>query len=278
MLKIVDYLHLKKQAGDIGVEIEVEGVDLPMETALWSRERDGSLRGEDNGEYVLRRPVAYQALPAAFAELQEAFDEAGAIIDHSNRAGVHVHINVQQLTFVQLFNYITLFLIFEEPILELCNRFRRGNHFCLRAKDAGYLPDLLRRAAEEDSVHSLNTEDIRYAAMNVTSIFKYGSVEFRSLESTSDFGRIQAWCDLLYTLKQSALSFKDPEEIMGIISMGGYGRFASEVLGTHAEKILTQPRWEEGVRRGVRTAQDIAFSRKWGVRSLDIFQKNAGLL
>ena len=278
MLKIHEYLRLRKQTGDIGVEIEVEGHHLPDETELWSRERDGSLRGAENGEYVLRKPVLHAELGAAFDQLRYAFEESGAVVDQSTRAGVHVHINVQQLTFIQLFNYITLYLIFEEPILELCDRFRRGNHFCLRAKDAGYLPALLRNAALSEDVVLLNTEDIRYSAMNVTSVFKYGSVEFRSLESTDDFDHIQGWCDLLYTLKQAALTFKDPVEIMGVVSMGGYGRFAGEVLGPHLEKIIKQPEWEQGMRRGIRTAQDIAFSRKWGVKSLDIFQKNAGLL
>ena len=37
----------KKCAGDVGVEIEVEGVNLPYPGKYWRREADGSLRGPE---------------------------------------------------------------------------------------------------------------------------------------------------------------------------------------------------------------------------------------
>lgn len=43
--------------GDVGIEIEVEGKNLPKHfEKYWRVEADGSLRGEDNAEYVLEKP------------------------------------------------------------------------------------------------------------------------------------------------------------------------------------------------------------------------------
>jgi len=272
-----DVIGLRKTLGDIGVEIEVEGRNLPGETWNWRRDADPSLRGYETAEYVLQKPVLQKDLNDVFEELKEAFKASRGTIDKGYRAGVHVHINVQELTTVELFNFITLFLMFEDSIVDFCAPFRRGNHFCLRSKDAGYLLELLWRACTEGEIRLLNTEDIRYSAMNLHSVFKYGSVEFRTLESTDDFGLIKTWCDLLYTLKESAKKFTDPRDIMMQVSGAQKKDFVKRIFEEHSYHIEKSKDWEEKMQQGIYNAQDLAFSRTWGKSSLNIFDKKAGV-
>ena len=275
MPKIIDVIPgLKPTKGDIGVEIEVEGSSLPLGTMTWRRERDNSLRGEESGEYVLNKPVPYEELTEVFNELKQSFIDSGARVDKTYRAGTHVHVNVQQLSIIELFNFITIFLILEECIVDFCEESRRGNHFCMRAKDAGYLSAVLWKCVERGNLKQMDDENIRYSAMNLSSLFKYGSVEFRCLESTDDFSRIQTWCDIIYTLKESCKQFKDPIDVMSNVSMGGYEQFVNVVMKHNSKYIFNSADWKNKVKEGIRQAQDIAFSRVWGAVNLDIFAQN----
>lgn len=275
MRNVRDAFRVPYTEGDLGIEIEVEGINLPRGTKHWRREADGSLRGMDNGEYVLNSPCLHKDLDARFAELTAAFKKAEARIDDTYRAGVHVHVNVQDLSTTQLFNMIVLWLVLEEAFVGFCAPSRRGNHFCMRAKDAGYLTEVIWNACLKGDLRLLNTEDIRYSAMNLSSLFKYGSIEFRSLESTEDFNHIKKWANMLYMLREASKRFVDPAEIMSLVSMGGYHQFVVSIMGEYAPMVFAQEGWEAMIKRGIRQAQDIAFSRKWGKLSLDIFARGA---
>lgn len=275
MATLNQILNLRPVKGDVGVEIEVEGRNLPDSTPLWRRDRDGSLKGEyDNYEYVMRVPSPIEELKNAFQELKTAFEIRRAKVDNTYRAGVHVHVNVQDFTITQLMNYVTLFLIMEECLVDFCEPSRRGNHFCLRAKDAGYFTHLLWKTCEEGDLRMLDNEDIRYSAMNLNSLFKYGSVEFRALESTQDFDKIETWSNMLFRLKVAATKFENPIKIMEAISGEGFEGFVREIMGEWFPIIKGQDGWQRKVREGVLNSQDLAYSRKWNTINLNIFKKD----
>ena len=60
-------LNKRPTKGLVGIEIEVEGSKLPKETEFgpWTYHQDGSLRGEDNAEYVLSSPIEFAAVGPA---------------------------------------------------------------------------------------------------------------------------------------------------------------------------------------------------------------------
>lgn len=253
----------KKCAGDVGVEIEVEGRHLPNPEKYWRREADGSLRGPESAEYVLSSPLPITKLPLALKSLKLDYKASGAVIDDSVRAGIHVHINVQDLNMVEVYNYITLYLILEELLTKYCGESREGNLFCLRACDAEYLIQCLTNAAKTQRFRRLVTDDLRYSALNVKALGEHGSLEFRSMRSTNDFDVIQTWAEILVGLREKARTYTDPTDIINGFSEGESKTFLEGVLGDKAAMFMAYAGWEGCLRRGMRIAQEVAFCVKW---------------
>lgn len=254
--------HLKV-AKDVGVEIEVEGKNLPGGDKYWRREHDGSLRGEENAEYVLKEPLTLLQLKMALKSLAINYKTAGARIDESVRAGIHVHVNVQELNIIQLYNYITLYFVFEELLTKYCGESREGNLFCLRACDADYLVDRLQYAAQNNKFRTLITDDLRYAALNVKALGNYGSLEFRAMRSTKDFEVVQTWATILVQLRDQAKEFFEPTDIINGFSEGEAAGFINRIFGEHSHVLKQHAGWEKALVRGVRIAQEVAFCTNW---------------
>jgi hypothetical protein len=74
------------QTADLGLEIEVEGSHLPKAGAVpapWVYHVDHSLRGADNGEYVLGQPIKFADTEKTLAALWDAFKKNKTKIDES---------------------------------------------------------------------------------------------------------------------------------------------------------------------------------------------------
>ena len=114
-----------KTNGDLGIEIEVEGLNLPVIRSYWNEEYDGSLRGECK-EFVLKKPSSLAGVVKALNHLDKAYIERGTEVFESVRAGVHVHVNVQKLTTVELFSFMTAYIIFEDLLVNFCGNIERA--------------------------------------------------------------------------------------------------------------------------------------------------------
>lgn len=275
MANIVEILGVRGQTGDVGVEIEVEADNLPHPDTVsdyWRTERDNSLRGH-SAEFVLNRPYNLDKVEAALDKLSEQFTVHGTRVRPTYRAGIHVHVNVQDLTPKQLITFVASYLMLEEVMISYCDKTRMGNHFCLRLSDAGYLLDVLATTIREGDLKALNTEDIRYASVNLTSLFKYGSVEFRALESTFDKDKILNWAGALKQLKDFSKTVALPTDILGEASAEGFEDYARKMLGKYAN-VYSPYITREKVETGVRNIQFALFSRAWDRPELNIFKKS----
>lgn len=275
-MKIQNLLNCPPQSGDIGLEIEMEGDSIPHRDLTprdWRKEVDASLRGE-SAEYVLRKPLSLPSTMRALGELQAVFDLNETRFKPTYRAGIHVHINVQDLTPIQLVTFICSYLMLEEVLLRFCDKSRLGNHFCLRMSDAAYSLDRFVEFVETQDITVLNTEDLRYASLNVTSLFKYGSVEFRALESTLSAPRIQTWAGVLLHLRDYAKTINSPVDLLGQASVLGFAEYAPVILGPYYQQFQA---WatEANIRQGIRNIQYAIYARDWSAKNYNIFaQKN----
>lgn len=256
------------QTGEVGIEIEVEGKNLPTEMQYsWSIHQDGSLKslkpGDQTAEYVLRKPVARDKVGNVLRYFDKNWAEAGAIAHESLRTSVHVHLNFQKHTQVEAVNMAVLWYIFEEPLVAWCGEDRVNNLFCLRADDAEAVILQLISAIRNGSMVQHLGDNIRYAALNMAALSKYGSIEIRSLRGTVDTQVIEAWVKVLLKLKDAAVSYENPIKIIQDFSSYGPEEFAVKVLGEEfVEALGFKNNWASPW-NGMRLAQDLAYATQW---------------
>jgi len=261
-MNILDLKRMDKQEGEVGIEVEVEGTDLPVHVVGWHKERDGSLRDE-SCEYVLKKPCARDKVNLYTNRIARAYKDAGSIITPSNRTSIHIHINVQEMSITQVYNFMLLFLILERPLVAFCGEERVNNLFCLRSYDAEGLLSILEESASPDRIWMLETDEIRYSAMNAAALYKYGSIEFRSMRGTKNVKLIQQWVRMLLSLKDAAIEYANPIEIVEAFSMRGVDEWVKDVLGANHKVVTKHEGWEDEVYDSMRSIQTIAYSGDW---------------
>lgn len=261
-LTIRELLGVRKKTGDVGIEIEMEGNHaFPIEVGpSWRYEEDGSLRGY-SCEYVLKRPHKIENVPKLLSRLKKRLKEFGSNINYSERAGVHVHVNVQEMTETELYHFALTYYCLETTLMNFCGPNRVGNHFCLRAKDAEYVLLVLKRAVKRNLGH-LEDERIRYASMNFNSLFKYGSLEFRGMETLPSLEKIEDFCHILLRLRDYSMGKEDftsiPFDISGLSPLG----WARQVLGEELFKLVKTPDMEQNIMEDCRFVQDLFYLRR----------------
>lgn len=261
---IGDVLKIRgKYTNHIGIEIETEGKNLPhIDTPVWKSERDPSLRGE-SFEYVLRKPVRFDEVNRVLNEMQKHWHDAGSEIKDSPNAGVHVHINVSDLTVAQMYNFVSLYLVVENILIAQCGVDRIGNLFCLRASDAEYLLDVIGNSITDADMNKFHTDDLRYAAINLKAMGDYGSIEFRAWRSDGDLKAIEWWCNLLIHLKELARQIDNPAQIVMDVSAMSPRGFFNNILGEFTQDIQWNPEYDHQIVEGVRRVQQYAFLGDW---------------
>lgn len=274
----------KETEGDVGLEIEVEGNKFPKpegyeetkkpvklsKTKAWSYVEDGSLRGEDNAEYVLTSPIKFSEIPLAAADLFTRLKEYGSVFDDSNRTSVHVHLNCQKFHFNRLAAFAAVFFAVEEILTEFGGEHRVGNLFCLRGVDAPRIVGNIRDFIASDGEIPLH-DIMHYAGFNPHALMKHGSVEIRHMRGPSSYDDVQLivdWVSILQRLYEVSESFVDPREAVALFSSGGPLSYFDTLLGDKAEMVRKSVGWSdaqisEAMYRGIRLAQQIVYCRDW---------------
>lgn len=236
MTKIFEILNKKQVKGDIGIEIEAEGRNLPAnDFKYWSVEDDGSLRGVFPGsraEFVIKAPVRINQVKEALKELFDKGVENGTEWRFSFRCSTHVHLNVLDLEEEELFALVYTYLLLEEPLVRYCGRERIHNRFALRTQDAEQTLEYIHYLLSEGpaSVILRNGNQIRYAGLNLAALQKYGSLEFRSMRGTNDQGVLNNWIEAIYCLKKFCKE-KTLQQVKQMFIELDSEAFAKEVLG-----------------------------------------------
>lgn len=263
-------LDRKETKGQVGIEIEVEGENLPKADQTpepWGYHIDHSLRGKENGEYVLNFPIDFNMVPEALKNLWDVFDKMGSKFDDSNRTSVHVHLNCQTFHMNRLTSFLAAWFSLEEILVEWCGEHRVGNLFCLRAVDAPAIINCIRKFIRTDGQYPIG-EIFHYAGMNPHALHKYGSLEVRTLRGCSDPKIIENWIGILERLYDISGKYEDPRELTACFSSGGPLSFFDLLLGDKAQIVregvgLTNQQISDAVFRGIRFAQDLCFCRDW---------------
>ena len=253
-------------AGEVGIEIEMEGRQLPFrgDGVYWVAHNDPSLRGAGAGttcEYVLIGAIPRETVRPALLSLETTLRDYGAVLKPSQRAGIHVHINCLPNTFEQVMAFAMLYSVFERAMVQFCGPDRSGNMFCLRIADAEALIPALINCVKIKDFHPVCHDVYRYCSLNLGALAKHGSVEFRALRSQADFVDLTCnWVDLILCIKDASAAYLHLPNLAAAISQQGPLQFAQSVFGPLLPLIAT-PQLENDIMETLRLLQPIIFTK-----------------
>ena len=242
-MRVIQCLRLRPKAGMFGVEIEAEGAGLDIpENKFWRQEDDGSLRARPECcEYVFKEPLSYKDSITAVGWLNAQHKKNGTVLNWSFRCSTHVHLNVQEMELSALLRLVYLYYIFENLLVKWSGEEREGNRFCLRLKDSSEIPFVVEHIFRS-SLRGVNENQVRYSALNLGSLIKYGSVEFRSLSGTTDRERLSKWLNGIISLRDYAVKAKSLNQLFEK-AKGNLNSFGKEVFGEFFSE-LRYMNWE----------------------------------
>ena len=244
-----------------GLEIEMEGMYLPpYSTDIWNRIGDGSLRG-NACEYLFREPQNPTALQAAVEDLIRILKVDGRFAI-SDRCGIHIHTNVQNLRLNHMFNMLVLYFIVENILIERFSPERKGNLFCLQGMEAEGVIDWISHGMINGLDNILRDSDpllLKYAALNISSLNRFGTLEFRAMSTPSHpdgLMKIIPLVKIFSQLKSSARDYTLPRQIIEEISSIGPKEFFAKHYSLLEGKVDDL---ENKIFEGVRLVQEIAY-------------------
>ena len=176
----------------VGVELEFSCVLGANRTSYWSWHSDGSVRGERPGELVLLNPTP----PLFFDEaVNEYRDKIMGNVRVNDSCGMHVHIDVCDLTMEELRGVLLFYSVLERTIYKYCGSDRDNNNFCVPLWECWNKVDLFGRGlAVENS--------LRYCGLNLAAIRKFGSIEFRMHPGVVSAHKMASWVGVCARIKE----------------------------------------------------------------------------
>lgn len=207
-----------------GIEIEAEQVErlsVNFGSIGWTTHHDHSLR--DGLEFVLSEPLSDDRLAAAVEGLYDNIPDR-LLFSPSPRAGTHIHINVSDKTFGVVQGMFAVMYIIDRLVFEWAGDDRLWCSYC---NSLNTLPShTLRRVLRNTDSPSWYREYLwphrdgdRYYGFNVSSLFKYGTLEFRYFPTTTDKDKLWEWLDFTQLVFKYAneLSVADDASIADVV-------------------------------------------------------------
>lgn len=224
----------------VGLELEYEKCQGPIDimSDLWHTDIDHSLR--TGGIEFISRPLRRAQLHDAVIEMLAYANSAGAKV--TPRCGLHVHVNATHMTWKELYQFIVYYTLLEPHLFNEMAPGREMSHFCvptwtntalteymyadgLKLKSGVRIPGVKAiswpKAAAYMSgsvttgksfLRMLNTP--KYAALNLASLKKFGTLEFRQAPSSLDGKFIEKWTNLLLDIQQVSGRYADATDII----------------------------------------------------------------
>lgn len=223
----------KQTKGELfGVELELEGRGVALQdvaTRGWTRHNDGSLRGEHN-EFCTAGPKTFDETQKLVKDLFKKFKDNGVRINDSIRTSTHVHLNFSDKKMKDVVNFFVLFTVLEEVLAYYCGEDRKGNVFCLSTRDAEGIVGVLAEALSSGDFHRFAGDRYKYAACNLSSLYKFGTVEIRTMRGAKTEEEVNNWVSILNDMVHYSLKMKSPIDIINNLSYLGAEGLLREIF------------------------------------------------
>lgn len=261
MKKLYELLNKQPSLGDFGVEVEVEGKNLCDPTKGWLTTRDGSLRGaypREACEYIFNKPESLASSVRMIHQLNKNM-EKNSKLNFSFRCSTHVHVNVQHLTYPQFLAFLYTSVLLENVLMNFCGTERINNRFCLRIQDAELYVDLLKNLFKSSAyLGDIRENDLRYSAINIGSVNKYGSVEFRGMRGTLDKEVLIPWLKILYAIREFSVNQNDPHNVHDLFVRNSPEYFVRMIIGDGLFNIVNYKHLTNDIRKSYSLSLELA--------------------
>lgn len=256
-----------------GLEFEAENVEYPLpsdedEAGFWEEKEDNSLRGASR-EYVLREPLFGEDLVKATKWLCTWATKKR--LESNFRTGFHVHVDVRNMNTAQLITMTVYYALFEKVLFDWVGDSREGSIFCMPMyKAEGVLGPIVTAMKAEKQIKEAAKQIDRYAAYNLNALSRFGTVEWRHMQTTFDFDRVLKWINIAQNFKRYAKQNPmNPKELLAELSSKGPDKIFGSILGpTLGGELWTKASQQHVWDFGVPVAQEIATlldSTNWAV-------------
>lgn len=245
-------LTLPEIANDemVGIEVEIENADGGrMElNAAWQVTDDGSLR--NGGREFITRPVKARDTPILLTHLFRQYLNTENCC-FSPRTSVHVHLNVQDFEYDQLFSFVSLYSMFEKYLFQFVGRGRKNNIYCVPISESSLITNLIEKNPGRDWS--------KYTSLNLLPVATQGTVEFRHMHGTADVQKLCQWIGMITRLK-SYVKSQNTKELRVLISSlsdkTDIFSLAAAVFGEYADLLKLDNDFDVGPAKIILTSSD----------------------
>lgn len=231
----------KKVPGNkLAIELELEGRGVGLAdvaTPGWNRKNEASLRGEAI-EFTSSGPKPLTELKENVSNLFSKFSANKVCFNDSIRTSTHVHLNFADKPIKSVINFFALFTLFEEILQYYSGEDRRGNLFCMSSRDAEGIVGILHDAIAKGDLRSFAGDKYKYAACNLCTLYKFGTVEVRTMRGASSSGQVNDWVDILNDMYEFSLTMESPADLIKDLSFIGAEALMKKVFSPRSRERL----------------------------------------
>lgn len=240
----------------VGCEIEIDKLERPIfentlcnkiqmpvaynNAVLWDAGAvavyDGSL--SNTGFEICTFPANGDAFFKQIESITTAINRQRAIIN--SRCGMHIHVDASDFDARDVCNFMKLYCLIENAVFSTLPSSRNNNRYCkkitslnndvnflftkgVKAVSAAALSAYEVRNPNKEKLKALKQDKkpySRYKAVNLSSWFYQGTIEFRMFNGTTDYTKITNWCTFwanLLTLVKTTLN--TPKKIYNFLGV-----------------------------------------------------------
>ena len=193
----------------------------------WKVKPDGSI----NGWEIVSPPLANtEELKTVVHVLRKELK-----VRCNKSTGFHVHHDISDFNINQIKNLYRLYNKYENnAIYSIINPSRRSNEYC---KSISMIIDKVERSSNIEQFKHLVFS--RYYTLNSKSYIKYGTIEFRHHQGTTDINEILAWIEFTHKLVETAANIQEVKPLQSITYEDALDEMLEEV-GLSNNRLVTR--------------------------------------
>lgn len=256
----------------IGIEVEFEIPRGSSHRELsnvrgWTKHNDGSL--QYGVEYVLTSPLSGDDLTRAIY----SFFNAGFELARNTTSSTHIHIDMteKETTLSSLQTLLSIVYVLEPAIFRIVDPSREwcGYTNPLESADVSVLASLMAGSRDRFSTGT-GSMGSRYYGVNVQSLAKFGSLEFRYFPTATSSAELIDWVKLVQCIKLASLTLGESREVIEtFFDANSYDKFLSDFFFDWKEKILEHVPYRRARKRAKLLSTKLNLTESQPMREVD---------